>query len=91
MNCVRDSWMTASRRSSRRSSSIPTITPLGSSWLVPWTCEGERERALAEVRAVLEREPSHPDAAALLDWLGGRRRPASGVGPRPDLRRPEGS
>jgi tetratricopeptide (TPR) repeat protein len=52
---------------------------------------GERERALAEVRAVLEREPSHPDATALLDWLGGRRRPASGIGPRPDLRRPEGS
>lgn len=52
---------------------------------------GDRERALAEVRAVLEREPSHADASALLERLGGRRRQPSGVGPRPDLRRPEGS
>ena len=39
---------------------------------------GERDRALAEVRSVLEREPSQPDALRLLERLGGRRRQPSG-------------
>ncbi len=39
---------------------------------------GDRERALAEVRAVLEREPSHGDAAVLLERFGGRRRQVTG-------------
>ena len=38
---------------------------------------GERERALVEVRAVLEAEPAHADASSLLDRLGGRRRTAA--------------
>ena len=44
---------------------------------------GERTRAVSEVRAVLEREPSHADAAALLERLGGRRRQLTGSPPRP--------
>jgi tetratricopeptide (TPR) repeat protein len=40
---------------------------------------GERDRALAEVRAVLEREPAQPDAQRLLERLGARRRQVTGV------------
>lgn len=39
---------------------------------------GERDRATAEVRSVLDREPAHPEAARLLEHLGGRRRLLTG-------------
>jgi hypothetical protein len=57
---------------------------------VPWTCEGSASEPLAEVRAVLEREPRIQMRRPC--WTGwGPPATGSGVGPRPDLRRLEGS